>query len=91
MFEIPTNLAKDLRTEVVDLVCRAFYEKREMYYCDTCVKGDGTFWESIRDRGSRLMFWYLGAFIPSAFLLEDISRSYMPTALYIGGILDYKA
>lgn len=41
--------------------------------------------------GSRLMFWYLGAFIPSAFLLEDISRSYMPTALYIGGILDYKA
>nr|DAG36498.1 MAG TPA: hypothetical protein [Caudoviricetes sp.] len=37
------------------------------------------------------MFWYLGAFIPSAFLLEDIARSYMPTALYIGGILDYKA
>lgn len=41
--------------------------------------------------GSRLMFWYLGAFVPSAFLLEDIARSYMPTALYIGGILDYKA
>lgn len=54
MFEIPTNSAKDLRTEVVDLVCRAFYEKREMYYCDTCVKGDGTFWESIRDGGSGL-------------------------------------
>lgn len=54
MFEIPTNSAKDLRAEVVDLVCWAFYKKREMYYCDTCVKGDGTFWESIRDRGSGL-------------------------------------
>lgn len=41
--------------------------------------------------GSRIMFWYLGAFIPPAFLLEDISRSHTPTALYIGGILDYKS
>ena len=39
--------------------------------------------------GSRMMFWYLGAFVPSAFLIEDIARSYAPTALHIGGILDY--
>ena len=39
--------------------------------------------------GSRLMFWYLGEFVPSAFLIEDIARSYVPTALHIGGILDY--
>lgn len=43
MFEIPTNSAKDLRAEVVDLVCKAFYTKREMYWCDIAVYEDGRF------------------------------------------------
>ena len=43
MFEIPVNSAKDLRPEVVDLVCQAFFKKKEMYYCDTAVNEDGTF------------------------------------------------
>lgn len=51
MFEIPTNSAKDLRPEIVNLACKAFYEKKEMYYCDTAVNEDGTFYSSIRDRG----------------------------------------
>ncbi len=50
MFEIPTNSAKGLRPEVVDLVCRAFYRKREMYWCDRQVNADGTF-RSDSDRG----------------------------------------
>lgn len=43
MFEIPTNSAKDLRPEVVDLVCQALFKKREMYWCDRIVYADGTF------------------------------------------------
>lgn len=43
MFEIPTNTAKEVRPEVVDLVCRAFYAKREMYWCDEAVREDGSF------------------------------------------------
>lgn len=43
MFEIPTNSKESVRPEVVDLVCKAFYTKREMYWCDTAVYEDGRF------------------------------------------------
>lgn len=49
MFEIPTNSAKDLRPEVVDLVCQALFKKREMYWCDRSVNEDGTFRSDFSD------------------------------------------
>lgn len=54
MFEIPVNSAKDLRPEVVDLVCQAFYKKKEMFYCDTCVNEDGTFYSIEYNRSKQL-------------------------------------
>lgn len=57
MFEIPTNSRKDVRPEVVDLVCKAFYTKREMYWCDTAVCEDGRFRSSQdHDGGDRPSF-----------------------------------
>jgi hypothetical protein len=43
MFEIPTNSKKDIRPEVVDLVCKAFFTKREMYWSDIAVYENGRF------------------------------------------------
>lgn len=43
MFEIPTNSAKDLRAEVVDLVCRAFFKNRVMWWSEKFIYADGTF------------------------------------------------
>lgn len=43
MFEIPTNSTKEVRPEVVDLVCRAFFTKREMFWSDNAVYESGRF------------------------------------------------
>lgn len=67
MFEIPTNSAKDLRAEVVDLVCRAFFKNRVMWWCEKFIYADGTFRHSFDKNDGR-----------EEFQISEAERSVMP-------------
>lgn len=67
MFEIPKNNCTDLRDTVVYLICKAFYHKKEMYWCDTSVSVDGTFRSKFDSPDGRKSYRYTEAERDAAF------------------------
>lgn len=67
MFEIPKNNCTELRDEVVYLICKAFFRKKELYWCDTSVSVDGTFRSKFSTPDGRKSYRYTEAERDAAF------------------------